>query len=249
MLESVTGSGTSHAGESTDLKVFGNPQSNMKGHIMNDSNRSYGSPLISHSVSSHGTRAPGLRVKRAHEARGNEAFQPLPPPPGNAPFHITLESVLGKKKIDAIKKAGKLIFHSVGDTGGIKDAVPQTIVVKKMVEQLGVPEPDCPAFFYHLGDVVYFKGEAAEYFPQFYEAYENYAAPILAIPGNHDGTPPGDGRAPLRGGLGTREQGTRAGGSPSCVVVFDGATATEPANLTGSEPPLAAAGTARSRPR
>ena len=44
-----------------------------------------------------------------------------------------------------------------------------------------------PAFFYHLGDVVYYYGEASEYAAQFYEPYVHYAAPILAIPGNHDG--------------------------------------------------------------
>ena len=44
-----------------------------------------------------------------------------------------------------------------------------------------------PQFFYHLGDVVYFDGEAEQYFPQFYEPYGDYHAPIFAIPGNHDG--------------------------------------------------------------
>jgi len=34
---------------------------------------------------------------------------------------------------------------------------------------------------------VYFYGEATEYFPQFYEPYDHYLSPILAIPGNHDG--------------------------------------------------------------
>lgn len=43
------------------------------------------------------------------------------------------------------------------------------------------------SFFYHLGDVVYFTGDAAQYYPQFYEPYAHYDAPIVAIPGNHDG--------------------------------------------------------------
>ena len=46
-----------------------------------------------------------------------------------------------------------------------------------------------PSFFYHLGDVVYFNGQIADYYSQFYEPYNHYAAPILAIPGNHDGDP------------------------------------------------------------
>lgn len=111
---------------------------------------------------------------------------------------MNLESVIGKPKITKIKNAGKVVFHAVGDTGGVVDGVPQTIVAKKMVEQLLAPEAERPAFFYHLGDVVYFKGEKENYFPQFYEAYENYAGvPIFAIPGNHDGMPPGDGEDSL----------------------------------------------------
>lgn len=43
------------------------------------------------------------------------------------------------------------------------------------------------AFFYHLGDVVYYNGEAARYYEQYYDPYLQYDAPILAIPGNHDG--------------------------------------------------------------
>jgi Calcineurin-like phosphoesterase len=35
--------------------------------------------------------------------------------------------------------------------------------------------------------VVYYFGEATYYYDQFYEPYRNYPAPILAIPGNHDG--------------------------------------------------------------
>jgi hypothetical protein len=44
-----------------------------------------------------------------------------------------------------------------------------------------------PSFFYHLGDVVYYFGEATYYYDQFYEPYRLYPAPIIAIPGNHDG--------------------------------------------------------------
>jgi hypothetical protein len=46
---------------------------------------------------------------------------------------------------------------------------------------------DVPSFFFHLGDVVYYFGEATYYYDQFYEPYRDYPAPILAIAGNHDG--------------------------------------------------------------
>ncbi len=58
-----------------------------------------------------------------------------------------------------------------------------------MESQLTLAEKDRPSFFYHLGDVVYFNGEAKEYYPQFYAPYETYNIPIFAIPGNHDGDP------------------------------------------------------------
>ena len=36
---------------------------------------------------------------------------------------------------------------------------------------------------------MYFNGEVNDYYSQFYEPYEHYSAPILSIPGNHDGDP------------------------------------------------------------
>ncbi len=35
--------------------------------------------------------------------------------------------------------------------------------------------------------MVYYDGESANYWPEFYEPYTHYPAPIVAIPGNHDG--------------------------------------------------------------
>jgi acid phosphatase type 7 len=121
----------------------------------------------------------------------NQKFEPLPPPAGSAPFHATLSDFLPKATVDMITKANKLVIHCVGDTGGINQADPQVIVANHMVADLGTtPSPDAPSFFYHLGDVVYFYGEHEHYYPQFYEPYSGYSAPILPIPGNHDGDIP-----------------------------------------------------------
>jgi len=51
---------------------------------------------------------------------------------------------------------------------------------------------EAPAFFFHLGDVVYNFGEGQYYYDQFYEPFRDYDRPILAIPGNHDGAVFGD---------------------------------------------------------
>ena len=118
----------------------------------------------------------------------NQKFEPLPPPTGQPPFHLTLNDFLPKATIDAITKGNKLVFHAAGDTGGINNASPQQIVANHMIADLSAaPSADAPAFFFHLGDVVYYYGDHTEYYPQFYEPYHQYSAPIVPIPGNHDG--------------------------------------------------------------
>jgi hypothetical protein len=57
-------------------------------------------------------------------------------------------------------------------------------MVSDFVEQ---DKANVPAFFYHLGDVIYSFGESQYYYDQFYEPFRDYPAPIFAIAGNHDG--------------------------------------------------------------
>jgi hypothetical protein len=101
---------------------------------------------------------------------------------------MDLGEVLGPAAIAEITGSGKLVLHCVGDTGGVLSANAQQIVANHMQADLASPDP--PRFFYHLGDVVYFYGEFTHYYGQFYEPYSLYGAPILAIPGNHDGGVP-----------------------------------------------------------
>jgi acid phosphatase type 7 len=115
-----------------------------------------------------------------------QIFRPLPPPTGAPPFRLDLATVIGADAAAAIETAGTLVFHTAGDTGGVNSPQPQQIVADWMDNDLTTLNP-APAFFYHLGDVVYFDGERDQYYPQFYEPYLHYQAPIFAIPGNHDG--------------------------------------------------------------
>ncbi len=120
------------------------------------------------------------------------AVEPFPAPRGSAAEPVLqLADVLGSQgpaRIAAIQKAGQIVFHTVGDTGSTKGPATQSQVADKMVTDFTENSAaDVPAFFYHLGDVVYNFGEAAYYYDQFYEPYRNYPAPILSIPGNHDG--------------------------------------------------------------
>ena len=116
----------------------------------------------------------------------------VPQPAGAAAEPIlTLAQVYGSAgaaKTAAIEQAGQIVFHSVGDTGSAKGPITQSLVADKMVTDFTEANPaDIPSFFYHLGDVVYYFGEATYYYDQFYEPFRSYPAPILAVPGNHDG--------------------------------------------------------------
>ena len=114
--------------------------------------------------------------------------EPIPAPRVSPPV-MDLGSILPAAAISAIQSAGQLVFHSVGDSGGIVKPDAQLAVADAMSADLTgkTYATALPAFFYHLGDVVYYFGQQQYYPEQFYDPYRNYNAPILAIPGNHDG--------------------------------------------------------------
>ncbi len=114
------------------------------------------------------------------KAAGLANLQPIPKVRSTAP--MDLASVIGADAAQAIQKAGKITFHTVGDTGGIHNPEFQVAVADAMAAD--VASGAC--FWYHLGDVVYYFGQDQYYFEQFYDPYRNYNAPIFAIPGNHD---------------------------------------------------------------
>lgn len=119
-------------------------------------------------------------------------LEPIPKPAGGGVEPIlTLAQVYGdagNAKVQAIQQAGQIVFHSVGDTGSVKGPNTQSLVADKMVTDFDEQNPaDVPSFLFHLGDVVYYFGEGTYYYDQFYEPFRNYPAPIVAIPGNHDG--------------------------------------------------------------
>jgi calcineurin-like phosphoesterase family protein len=117
-----------------------------------------------------------------------QRFEPLPKPLGQPPYHYDLETAVPGVGARAAKQ-GHLVFHTVGDTGGIRSPEYQANVAKAMKADLTLGPTQSPSFFYHLGDVVYYNGQTADYYAQFYEPYDHYAPPIIAIPGNHDGDP------------------------------------------------------------
>src|SRR5471030_1845833 len=96
---------------------------------------------------SESSAAPAAIVRQAESA--NQPFRPLPPPVGAYPFTLQLSQVLPPASLAAIRAAGKLVFHCVGDTGGINQSDFQHIVAEHMDADCADPTaPGCPRFFY-----------------------------------------------------------------------------------------------------
>jgi Calcineurin-like phosphoesterase len=135
---------------------------------------------------------PGQR--QAHPAYGQRmldhvpgTLHPIPDIKGDG--RMSLADVIGKQNADAIAATNQITLHIAGDTG-----VPETdhetnqvIVADAMAKDYDAQNPQTsPAFFLHLGDVLYGPNPAA-YLEEFYRPYMHYPGKIVAIPGNHDG--------------------------------------------------------------
>jgi hypothetical protein len=135
------------------------------------------------------------RPKTAGATRGSRnKVDPLPFPgaaPDPAKLVMDLSQLVDSTEIAAIKSAKQIVFHTTGDAGGVRDGGAQeTLVAEAMEEDFTSNRATNPAFFYHLGDVVYYNGEWTNYPAQFFRPYQFYPAPILAIAGNHDSSAP-----------------------------------------------------------
>lgn len=108
------------------------------------------------------------------------------PAPTRTPL-MTLADIIGTQGSQEIENSGSIKFHAVGDTGKNANS-PQGDVAQAMQADFDVSKPaTSPAFFFHLGDVIYGPNKDQEYRPEFYEPYVHYPGKIIAIAGNHDG--------------------------------------------------------------
>lgn len=126
----------------------------------------------------------GSAYYRAHR----DEVQPIPKPRA-APPRMTLAEIVGPGQTERIARAKAIAFHAVGDTGASKEShLPnEEAVADMMAADVRRGGRLAPAFFFHLGDVVYSFGEGKYYFDQFFDPFRAYDRPIFAIPGNHDG--------------------------------------------------------------
>jgi hypothetical protein len=145
-------------------------------------------PAATGLVRSHAIGA-SLPVQSRRFVAPHYPFQPLPTPNGPAPYRFDLSALLAEADIAKITNTGVLVFHAVGDTGDERGKQ-MDFVSAMMTEDFNAqPDGHAPAFFYHLGDVVYFAGDIDKYGENFYETYSEYPGLIVAIPGNHDCQP------------------------------------------------------------
>jgi calcineurin-like phosphoesterase family protein len=122
-----------------------------------------------------------------------DQLQPIPTPAAAQPG-INLADVVSAALIADIQAANRIVFHSVGDTGAAKVTPTAAAAIASEAHVADAMAADVtnggtsgPAFFFHLGDVIYYFGEGQYYYDQFYEPFRGYDRPIFAIPGNHDG--------------------------------------------------------------
>ena len=130
-----------------------------------------------------------LPVQSTHFVAPHFPFQPLPTPNGSAPYRFDLSHLLHAEDVQRITASGALVFHTVGDTGDERGKQMDFVSAMMTEDYEAQPEGKTPAFFYHLGDVVYFAGDIDAYGENFYETYNEYPGLIVAIPGNHDCQP------------------------------------------------------------
>jgi acid phosphatase type 7 len=139
---------------------------------------------------------PRMATRASRPQLPHYPFQPLPPPKDPAPYRYDISKFLSAADVKTIKDSGVMVCHTVGDTGDYRPGSQKDLVANLMKQDAdNQPDGQKPAFFYHIGDIVYFAGDVDKYGDNFYATYEDYPAFIVAIPGNHDCQPddPADG--------------------------------------------------------
>jgi len=129
------------------------------------------------------TAVPGVGTRLIDHIKGN--LEPIPAPK-RTPL-MALADIIGAQGSQEVEASGVLRFHATGDTGRSADS-PQGDVARAMTTDFDVSKPaQSPAFFFHLGDVIYGHDKDQSYRREFYEPYVHYPGKIIAVAGNHDG--------------------------------------------------------------
>src|ERR1700731_428535 len=92
---------------------------------------------------------------------------------------MVLADIIGQQGVTEIENFKSITFHTVGDTGH-ENGQMQELVAEAMSQDYDPARPDkSPAFFFHLGDVIYFDNTDKGYQAQFYVPYKRYPGKII----------------------------------------------------------------------
>jgi hypothetical protein len=131
------------------------------------------------SFSPYGARMSGWIAKSAG---------PIPKP-RTATSVLDLAEVIGSDGVKEVEAAGVLRFHAVGDTGrpDVHNANQEGVTQQMSGDFSVTATAKNPAFFLHLGDVIYGPNKKQMYRDEFYRPYMKYPGKVVAVAGNHDG--------------------------------------------------------------
>src|SRR5262245_54112737 len=103
------------------------------------------------------TRRPYLEP--ISDPKNNPHFE-KPPLTNNVNLKLPLRVIIPKAAA-AAQQSEKLVFHVIGDSGGVHGDDIQVAVAEAMEGQVkSAQEPNKPSFLYHVGDVIYFNGQS-----------------------------------------------------------------------------------------
>ena len=75
---------------------------------------------------------PGFQTEKDPRGKSSDVWFDLPQPSGTSPFRMDLSTVLTAAQIAQIEKDQRMVFHSVGDTGGVNTTTYQQQVATFM---------------------------------------------------------------------------------------------------------------------
>jgi hypothetical protein len=174
---------------SSEAFTRGHGTNGRRSHVPPVSATNSAAPSRNSSAPAAAAAAASFPVQGTRFVAPNWPFQALPKPLGEAPFRYDLRHLLAEEDIAKIIDSGAMVIHTVGDTGDFRGQQKDFVAALMTADANAQPDGKKPAFFYHLGDVVYFAGDIDKYGDNFYETYKNYPGFIVAIPGNHDCQP------------------------------------------------------------
>jgi hypothetical protein len=151
--------------------------------LRNEKIMRFAHPFFTNTPPDQRTKIPGIGNRMTNFIANN--LLPFPDPQRDPT--MTLADIIGTQGVQEIVANGSITFHAVGDTGNENGQMEELVSEAMALDYNPASPGKSPAFFLHLGDVIYYDNTDKGYQAQFYVPYKRYPGKIIAIPGNHDG--------------------------------------------------------------